>query len=99
MSHNQSERPALESLKSQNMEEENQPNLPYQDEQLIEREPLEGTPFTLITREKKSFIAFGRYKISEEYDSKELALGSLTNDFWNILLNVIQIILDNQEKK
>lgn len=98
MSDNQSKRSALESLKSQQQGDVNQSSLPLQ-EQLIEREEIENTPFQLITREKESFIALGKYRVSNYYNSKEEALGALTTEFWEIQMTVIGIIIDNWQEK
>lgn len=99
MSDNQVKRTALDSLKSQYTEEENQPSLPLPDQQLIEREHIEKTPFSLVTTEGKSFITMGRYKISSEYNSKAEAMGALTTDFWEIQLNVITLIITLDKDK
>lgn len=98
MSDNQSGRPARESLRSQKPEEENQPSLPL-DEQLIEREELKGTPFQRITSEGKTFIAFGKYRISDYYKVEDIPEGEpigefiLDNEQWKITVNLIALLI------
>lgn len=98
MSNNQSERPAQDSLRSQKPEEENQPNLPL-DEQIIEREEIKGTPFQRITSEGKTFIAFGKYRISDYYKTEDMPEGEpvgwyiLDNEQWKITVNLIALLI------
>lgn len=100
MSDKSQELPERELLNTQITGGDDQPSLPLQEnEQIIEREHIEKTPFTLITRDGKSFLAFGKYKVSSEYHSKEEAMGALTNDFWEIQLNVITLIITLEKDK
>lgn len=74
-------------LKSQSSIKEN-PNYEYGSEQIIEREPIEGTPFTLITTQGKSFGVLGKYALTEKYDTKEEVLDYMDKNFWNLVITV-----------
>lgn len=62
--------------------------------QLIKREPVEGTPFTIITMDKKSFITVGAYRLSEETTNKEELLRQIENKDWTLTTNVISMIAE-----
>lgn len=63
-------------------------------EQLIETEIIEGTPFALITiKDRGSFIALGRGRITDYYDSKEEAKDQINVNDWYFLLSVIYCML------
>lgn len=64
--------------------------------QLIEREEVEGTPFTLIKHDEQWYILMGRYRLSEGM-TKEDALKNANTMDWNKILQVMTIIVQNQE--
>lgn len=66
-------------------------------EKLIDRTPLEGTPFTLITTEEGYFLTFGKYKVSELVNNQEQLIDMVLEKEWNLLLNVFIAI--NKEIK
>lgn len=75
---------------------------PNQNSALIERLPIEGTPFTLwedFRGEKpKSYITMGNYKISEDCDTQQEAREYLEKNFWEVLTQVIVIVGEKTEE-
>ncbi len=75
-------------------------------EQLVDREPIVGTPFILVgSADTPYFIALGQFKVSQEFNSKEEAIGyiqSMGID-WRFMMTVITAVmynigkLDNEE--
>lgn len=64
---------------------------------LITREEIEGTPFTIVTNEGKSFLTMGKYKISEEMEKEEIAIYMIENK-WNIIVTIAGIIAEHTIK-
>lgn len=65
---------------------------------LIEREPIEGTPFTLVTHEEMSFITWGAYRLTENRPTKEMALELLTTNMWDVIaVYVISVVAQTSE--
>ena len=64
---------------------------------LIERHPLEGTPFTLVNQEEKYFLALGNYRITEYKDNEDELLNlvdSIDNNMYELLFNCMAILID-----
>lgn len=59
--------------------------------QIIEREEMAGTPFTLVTTEGKTFLTMGKYQISEPMEKEEIGQYMMENE-WNIITTIIGII-------
>jgi hypothetical protein len=64
---------------------------------LINQEPVENTPFTLITTNEGSFCAMGLYRITEIYPSKDEAISKATSLTWNNLVTVMMIIAEKMK--
>lgn len=64
---------------------------------LINQEPIENTPFTLITTDEGSFCAMGLYRITEIYPSKDEAISKATSLTWNNLITVMMIIAEKMK--
>lgn len=86
-------------LQSTNQQEllQSQTNVEEQPKQnsskLIEREPIENSPFTLIKNEKEEyFIVMGNYRITEIHNSKEEAITYLMRNTYNVILTMITIV-------
>lgn len=61
---------------------------------LIMREKIEKTPFHIIGDEEKGyFIALGKYRVTEPTKTPEEAIQKLDIEKWNILVDVITIII------
>ena len=63
-------------------------------EELINREPLEDTPFTIITVKEKgiSFGALGIYKVTKDFKTPEEVKSYFKDITWNKIANLIIII-------
>lgn len=65
--------------------------------ELIKREKIEGTPFTIIEdTEKGWYVVMGNYIITKPSDTKELAMRILEIERWNIILTMIIIVINKQ---
>jgi len=70
--------------------------------ELIEREEIENSPFTIITVEGKSFGVMGKYRLTEEGKDKDEVRKELKEITWNRIIQVMMIldqINGDQEKK
>jgi len=70
--------------------------------ELIEREEIENSPFTIITVEGKSFGVMGKYRLTEEGKDKDEVRKELEEITWNRIIQVMMIldqINGEQEKK
>lgn len=58
---------------------------------LIDREPIEGTPFTMITMPNKAFIAMGAIRISPEFTETTNSTPKYDAEMWlqNNTINAI----------
>ena len=63
--------------------------------ELIKRTPIENSPFYVVSKENKHFVAFGKYKITEEKDTIEEAFESIEKPNWNTIISVISIVKEN----
>lgn len=53
--------------------------------ELIERIPMEGTPFTAIRKEDIWFLSWGNYRLSEERGSLKEIEVFLNTNMWDII--------------
>ena len=60
--------------------------------ELVEKIEVEGTPFTIVKNEELWYILLGKYRLTEGYESKELALDEANTINWNKILQVCIII-------
>lgn len=77
----------------------NAPNTPKEPsseiEQLIEREQISGSPFWIIgDQEKGYFLTFGKWQLTEPYQTKLDVLNSLKENEYDIILKMILCIID-----
>lgn len=82
-----------------------------ENKQLIIVEPVTGTPFSTVQTEQGTFLALGRFRLTEpthlvslgegeEADSverEEWAFEVLEKDKWEIMLRVMSIIMDHRD--
>ncbi|AXH75612.1 MAG: hypothetical protein [Microviridae sp.] len=71
---------------------ENQTDSAPSGEELIQRQEVEGTPFTMITINKKTFGTFGKYRITEEYHTKQQCEVELKTVNWNRLVQIMTLV-------
>lgn len=65
-----------------------------QNTELIHREPIDGTPFQVITIEEGSFIALGRFRVSD-IQSEENCYKMIEGKDWNLILATVSVILSS----
>ena len=57
-------------------------------------ERVDGTPFALIKDESGWFIAFGRYRASDHYLTKEQAKKDIKQKDWDLILTTVSIMIE-----
>lgn len=65
---------------------------------LIDYEEIKGTPFTLVHKDEKYFIAMGDYRLTEPDKTREAALDRLEDEQWMIITLVITICIEKYNK-
>lgn len=66
--------------------------------QLIEREPIKNTPFTLIKSEDGILITLGKYRLNATpLKSVEEATNYLVDNLWNIVLTIAVLVKNFKE--
>lgn len=87
-----------ERLKSQTSAQKTENNS-QSGEELITREQIEGTPFQLITTNGFTFLALGRYRMTQEVSANEENKTELRkkveNKDWNLVLDTIIVLIDS----
>lgn len=71
---------------------------------LVNIEPIEGSPFTLITdrtqyneetdKGNRCFIAVGNHRITEAYETEEEAMEQFVIQPWNMTVTLITIVME-----
>lgn len=86
-----------ELLKSQTNAEETHNSESSQDnEPLIEREKIEGSPFWTLKTNNEYIILFGKYKINDgSFKTKAEATKYLNKNHWDIMLRTIMIVVQD----
>lgn len=64
-----------------------------QNTEIIKRNVIHDTPFTIITTDEGSFIAMGRYRVSDLMSEDQCLERILAKD-WNLLISAIGIITE-----
>lgn len=69
--------------------------------QLIERKEVDNTPFVIVhsTEKGEYFGALANYRLTEIYDSYELAKKAVTKLNWDNIVRVIAIIVEQYNKQ
>lgn len=67
--------------------------------ELTEVIPIQDTPFAAVRIESKYFLAMGKYRLTELYDTYEELNNDITNITWNRLTQVIAIICMEEIEK
>lgn len=61
---------------------------------LINREKIDGTPFTLISEmEKGNYIVMGDFLMVEPQETKEKALQEMEYKFWDVILRMCSAVV------
>lgn len=61
-------------------------------EELIQREDIKDSPFQIITVDNKSFGVMGKYRLTEEKETKDEIRKDLESITWNRIIQVIMIL-------
>ncbi|AXH75301.1 MAG: hypothetical protein [Microviridae sp.] len=72
---------------------------PKDNEQLIQREDVDGTPFIMITIKDETFGTLGNYKITESYYNKKQCENELRKMDWNNVVKVMTVVHEILTKK
>lgn len=62
--------------------------------ELIEREEIKNTPFTIIKTKGKCFGVLGQHRITEEFSTKEEVKEDLREITWNRITQVLMIVIE-----
>lgn len=57
--------------------------------ELVEKEEIKGTPFTIIGMDKKYFLTLGDYRFTEAMTSKEEVIKYMETNMWDLVLQTI----------
>lgn len=82
-------------MENQTMEQENA-------EQLLERHPIENTPFQAVRYEDEWYLLMGKYRLTEGLETLEDVISEAGNTSWNRLLAIMHIMIkeyNNKEEK
>lgn len=66
--------------------------------ELLKREQLENTPFTIVEFDKKYFASMGMYRLTELHEDKTQLIQKMQNITWNNLIQVITILITEEAK-
>jgi hypothetical protein len=66
--------------------------------EIVQREAVKDTPFTVISYEGYHFGVIGEHRITEKYNDKKVVIKKLKEFSWNRVIQVL-MILDNQKEK
>jgi len=67
--------------------------------ELIERYRVPNTPFDMITINSETFGTFGKFRITEIYQSKEECLKILEKVDWNRLVQIMTLVFELMNKE
>lgn len=60
---------------------------------IIKREPIEGTPFVVITHDGKSFGVLGHQKVTPDFENEEDAIACIEEDGWGLRMAVMAFMI------
>ena len=81
------------------METEEATKAPQENTELVEKKPVEHTPFTAIKAGDKWFLACNKYRITPPLDSYEECEKEAHVITWDKIAILISIMIENQPKK
>lgn len=61
---------------------------------ILTNDPIDNTPFRLVGKEEKYFIALGRTRLTQYYETEEGALSAIYDKHWEIILHMIVTVLE-----
>lgn len=68
-------------------------------QELVKYEKIEGSPFTIVTRENESMLTMGRYLVSPKLENEEEVKIWMKNNEWNLKTTVALIIAEDTMKQ
>jgi hypothetical protein len=66
--------------------------------EIVKREAVKDTPFTVISYEGYHFGVIGEHRITDRYNDKKVVVKKLKEFSWNRVIQVL-MILDSQKEK
>lgn len=89
-----------ELLNTQTSADENQNREQSSNTELIHRERVIGTPFSVVGNEESGyFVTLGMYKISPHYPTLNEAKEAVEQDKWDIIINVFYALHQLTQKE
>lgn len=67
--------------------------------ELIKREDVDGTPFTIVKTEGQYFIAIGLSRITEKTENKKDLLKLIEEKDWTLLMNAVVAVSQHVNKQ
>lgn len=67
-------------------------------DEMVKRENVKGSPFSIIQTENKTFIALGMYKVSQDELSYKECKEAIEKKDWSLILNVARLIAMDEIK-
>lgn len=69
-------------------------------EQLVEQIKLSGTPFTIVRIEDKWFLTIGKYRLTNQLNTREEAEAEVHDATWDRMMQIMKImILEHEDEK
>jgi len=62
--------------------------------ELVQKQPIEGTPFVLVRKEDKFFLVMGKYRVSPVLESEQDAKDYVFTNTWNLIATVAGIVAE-----
>lgn len=67
--------------------------------ELIENEKIEKTPFSAVRVDNQWFLTMGKYRLTEQLQTKEQVLKDAERSDWDRVLQVIAIMIEEYQTK
>lgn len=68
-------------------------------DELVQRIPIEDTPFTAIKFDDKWFLTMGKYRLTDPVDTLEGVKEDAQRADWARVMQIMQIMIDENENK
>lgn len=73
-------------------------NREIRNDEMVKRENVKGTPFSIIQTKHKTFIALGMYQVSQGTLNYKECKEAIENKEWTLILNVARLIAMDEIK-
>lgn len=70
-----------------------------ENEEMIERKPINETPFTAVKYDGKWFVMMGRYKMSEDLGSEEACIEDAKDASWHRIMQVMGVMIEEYDRR